>query len=395
MNVVIAALSAPAQLNGVSRHATNLARALLSTQGVAKLHFLAGEWQAPMFRSVLDDGDPRLHIHWIALKDANFSRILWYFRELPCIAAQLDADIVHLTYPAPIASKAFHCPTALSLHDLYPFDIPQNFGFWKSAFARKVMTRCIKNVDAIACVSASTKARLEEWFPAEINKATVIPNVVELKPLASPDRPFERLNGRSFVLCVAQHRRNKNVPLAIRAFARALATKTLAADSRLFIVGIPGPETTRIQAQIRETGLVGKVLLGSGLSDAELRWCYENCDVLLVPSEAEGFGLPVAEGLLAGCRIVCSDIPAFWEVGGGACRYVSWEGDLPGLYADAIRLALTLPKPARASLPQFSLQVIGRDYLRFYQDLICSRVSGFDMLRQPKGPPKAVRSRSA
>jgi glycosyltransferase involved in cell wall biosynthesis len=347
-----------------------------------------------MFRSVLDDRDPRLHVHRISLNDANLSRILWYFRELPCIASQLDADIVHLTYPAPIASKSFHCPTALSLHDLYPFDIPQNFGFWKSAFARKIMALCINNVDAIACVSASTKSRLEKWFPAKFRKATVIPNVVEQKPSAKSDCPLESLNGRSFLLCVAQHRRNKNVPLVIRIFARTLATNVLRADSRLFVVGIPGPDTTRIQAQIRQEGLVGKVLLGSGLSDAELRWCYENCDVLLVPSEAEGFGLPVAEGLLAGCRIVCSDIPAFWEVGGGACRYVSREGDLPRSYAEAIRLALTFPKPARASLPQFSPGAVGRDYLRFYRDLICSRESGFDMLRQPKRP-RAVRSRPA
>ncbi len=37
----------------------------------------------------------------------------------------------------------------------------------------------------------------------------------------------------------------------------------------------------------------------------------------MVPSSMEGFGLPIVEGLVCGSRVVCSDIPAFREIGGG------------------------------------------------------------------------------
>src|SRR5579871_1393790 len=121
MNVLISALSAPSQLNGVSRHGANLVRALLSTSEVSTIHFLGGSWQRVMFDDVLPGDDSRLHKHWINLSDANFHRLLWYLRELPKIAGQLRANLVHLTYPVPISKESYPCPTVLSLHDLYPF----------------------------------------------------------------------------------------------------------------------------------------------------------------------------------------------------------------------------------------------------------------------------------
>jgi glycosyltransferase involved in cell wall biosynthesis len=120
------------------------------------------------------------------------------------------------------------------------------------------------------------------------------------------------------------------------------------------------------------------------LSDTELQWCYQNCSVLLAPSGMEGFGLPVAEGTLAGCRIVCSDIPAFREVGGEHCRFVPWEGNLIESYTDAIAFALAESKPPSAKLPHLSAAHVGRQYLAFYQDVISSRIPGFDILRQPE-----------
>jgi glycosyltransferase involved in cell wall biosynthesis len=54
-----------------------------------------------------------------------------------------------------------------------------------------------------------------------------------------------------------------------------------------------------------------------------LRAVYACCAVLLMPSDREGFGLPVIEAFAAGRPAVISDIPALREVSGGMARWVS------------------------------------------------------------------------
>lgn len=369
MNVVIAAMSAPANMNGVSRHGINLARALLTTRGISCVHFLAGEWQKEMFRNGLATQDPRLHAHWISLPDTNMSRLLWYYRELPQIAGQLQADIVHLTFPMPIGAESFSCPVVLSLHDLYPFDIPRNLGLVRSAIARHTIRQCIRKVDVVACVSGGTQAQVRRYFKAQAAKSVVVPNVVEFRVPGATGRLPERLKGHPFVLCVAQHRANKGVPLAIKIFARLLRDGVLPVEARLMIVGIPGPETKRIEREIRESKLGSKAVLTSGLSDAELRWCYENCEVLLAPSSIEGFGLPIAEGMLSGSRIVCADIPAFREIGEKYCHFAPMNDDAVGEYVRAVQSALASPRPRCMRLPGLSPAEVGAAYAGIYEAL--------------------------
>ena len=377
MKVVIAAVSAPIHMNGVSRHAASLANALLQTSAVSKVHFVAGIWQKEMFRQTCELSDPRLHMHFVNLADANISRLVWYYRELPHVAAQLEADVVHFAYPAPVRSAAFRCATVLSLHDLYPFDIPENFGRLSRPVTQVLMRRCIKRVDAVACVSEATKARLEHWFPAEARKAITIPNVVERDRSNRIDRFAAIPDDKTFFLCVAQHRSNKNVPLAIRVFGRILRKRMIPCSSQLVVVGIEGPDTRAIHAEIKELKLEANVLLLSGLSDAELQWCYRHCRLLLAPSRIEGFGLPIGEALLAGCPVVCSQIPAFREIGGDMCHYVTWgEGLLQG-YENAIRTVFESPRPNPVSLPQFSSRAIGNKYMGLYESLACSGISEF------------------
>jgi glycosyltransferase involved in cell wall biosynthesis len=381
MNVVIAAMSAPTKMNGVSRHGVNLVHALLSTAAVTSVHFIAGEWQKEMFRGSLAGHDARLHTHWIALREANLSRLFWYYRELPCITEQLQADIVHLTFPAPTAVSAYGCPVVLSLHDLYPFEIPRNFGILRSIVARYTVDQCIRRVNAIACVSTSTQRALNDRFPALTRKSVVIPNVVEFSSAASPVG-IDTLKGRSFVLCVAQHRSNKNIPLVVEVFEQLLSDGTLSVESRLVVVGIPGPETPKIHEVIRRARLSSKVFLYTGLSEAEMRWCFESCEVLLAPSTNEGFGLPIIEGLLAGARVVCSDIPAFREVAGGACLYVPPTHNPIAAYAHAVRQILCTPRGCGASFPRFSAAAVGRQYVELYSDLVRSPMTDLDTLQR-------------
>jgi glycosyltransferase involved in cell wall biosynthesis len=370
MRVVIASASHSAHLSGVERHAINLSRALGSQEEIERVHLVAAPWQKGLFEDALSHEDTKVSLHIARLGRDAFRRNLWYYTQLPELASKFSADIVHLAFPMPLKPSAFHCPTVVSLHDLYPFAVPENFGFPKVLVNRMVLTQCLNAVQAIACVSRSTYSDLFDFDPLLAQcKANVIPNSVEPPSGSFLTGETSRWSDLPFLLCVAQHRRNKNILLALRVFRRLLVEGHIAPKARLIVVGISGPDTSRIKDFIATSGMCNRVVLASGLSDHELQSLYKGCDVLLAPSITEGFGLPVVEGLLAGCRVVCSTIPAHCEFGEGYCHFVTLgPGDEAG-FVGSIVAALSETKPAPVTLPHLTSSCIGRSYLDLYRNL--------------------------
>jgi glycosyltransferase involved in cell wall biosynthesis len=378
MKIVIAALGSSRHLSGVSRHAANMARCLLTRPEVSQIHMIAARWQCRSLLDALPLNHPRLRLHSIPLGGSALRRNLWYYFQLPLLAAQLDAGIVHLAYPVPVNRRAFRCPTVVTLHDLYPYDIPGNFGFPKVLFNRLVLQQCLRAADAIACVSESTLGRLEIRAPeVAVRKAVAIYNCVEAgppNPAPSPGHsPLRSLDRASFLLCVAQHRRNKNIPLAVETFRRLLAGNDIAPTSLLVVVGIEGPETARIHRAIAAAGLARQVVLLQGVSDAALQWLYAHAELLLAPSTVEGFGLPVVEAMLHHCPVVCSDIPAFREVGGSYCHYACLQtprAPAAEAFVHAARAALKSINFRPAATDRFAAPRIAEAYMQLYTRLL-------------------------
>lgn len=69
----------------------------------------------------------------------------------------------------------------------------------------------------------------------------------------------------------------------------------------------------------------GVVRTAGPLSPAAVAALYRSAAVVLQPSDAEGFGLPVLEALACGAPVVASDLPTVREVGGGQVDYVPRE----------------------------------------------------------------------
>ena len=375
MKIMLAAAAFSSEMSGVQRHGFNVVRCLLAQPEISAVHLVVAPWQRALVQSFHFEGDERLKVHLAPMDHSAVGRNLWYARSLPLLAEQEGVDLVHLSYPAPIQAGAYRCPVAVTLHDLYPYETPGNFGFIKSLFIRLILRRCLHRVDAIACVSQTTRQKLRQHLPSAQHKAVCIYNCVTPSRAVADRPPVPGWDQAPFLLCVAQHRRNKNIPFLLRTLVELLKNRRIDHEMKLLIVGIPGPETRRIRRAIASHGLEDRVILLDGLSEAELGWCYANCEALVAPSSTEGFGLPVAEALLAGCRIVCSEIPAFTEVGEGQCRFVALDGDDVQALASAIAETLTQPRPAPIELPQLSMNELGAQYVALYRRLIAATPS--------------------
>lgn len=373
MHILIAALHRPTKPTGVCRHAANLAQCLADNDQVTKVTLVVGSWQKDYFETSFTLS-AKIKLLTVDIKNSSISRNIWFLFGLPNLAKQIHADIVHLSFPLPFIRALFSSPVVATIHDLYAYECPENFGYPNVLFNQFFLKQCINNSDGLSCVSQRTLECLKTYF-ADIEQkkeTTVIYNYVNfshLEPIV-PNAIDSSINA-PFLLAVAQHRKNKNLDILIQAYSLLLKNNQLKDATKLIIVGSSGPETENISQQIRALSLQERVLMLSSIDDNELCWLYHNCELLVVPSSTEGFCLPLAEALYLSSKVVCSDIPIFREIGSSYCTYFELQGDRVQNLSQAIIRSLTQPRYDNISPDfRFSKEKIADQYLKFYLRII-------------------------
>ena len=366
MRVLVVGLSRFSMPSGLCRYTDVLSRSLAGIDGV-EVTVVVGAWQQNYFRDVF-----KTHLHSrvmsIDIGNDSLSRNAWYTMKLPRISRELKADIVHFAYPVPFLRK-FHCPTAVTVHDLYPFEIPTNFRFAEAnkAFLKYSVRRC----DAVVCVSQTTLKTLTHFVPDVANKRVLsqIYTPVAIPEITADQQPLHGLQPRRFLLTVGQHRDNKNLDLLQRTFLALRTTRRVPEDWKLVIVGSEGPKTAELRALTAELGLTDHVIYLSSIGESELAWLYQNAAVAAFPSSHEGFCLPLAESLSSGLRVVCSNIPTLKEIGRDSCTYFQLESEPVEALASAISNAISGPAPVPASSSYFRAEYAASQMLQVYQAL--------------------------
>lgn len=379
MHIVIVALHRPIKPTGVCRHAANLARCLAEKSEVTKISLIIGSWQQHYFETAFDLNFQKIKLVAVNLKNSSIVRNLWFVLDLPKLTNELQADMVHFSFPLPFIRRKFNAPVVTTVHDLYPYECPENFGFPKVWFNRIFLRQAIRNSNGLACVSRLTASCLQLYFPhlKSWQKVDVIYNYVDFEGIKIK-APSQVAEDSRFLLCVAQHRRNKNLDLLITAFHRLLTTQRIEPNCQLIIVGSTGPETDKIENLIQQLNLETKIKLLSGLGDSQLCWLYRHCLTFIIPSAAEGFCLPLAEALHFSDRVVCSDIPIFREIATDKCTYFSLKGDAVAQLEDAV--AKTLARSGsldRDYLQRFNKSNIARQYLNLYSWIDSQEIQTF------------------
>lgn len=371
MHVLIPVLHRPSKPTGVCRHAANLAQCLSETHQVEQITLLIGEWQQDYFTLVFNLTSPKIKLVSVSIKNSAIARNRWYLFDLPQLANSLKPDIVHISFPFPFIRSWFEAPIVSTIHDLYAYECPENFGYPKVWFNQLFLRQCLSNSDGLICVSKCTLQALESYFPKilEVKKTTVIYNVVDFTGVKSraPSRLKDKLS-HPFLIAVAQHRKNKNLDLLVQAYGNLLHSSQLPPDTQLLLVGSSGPETDRLVHLVQDLKLKDRVSFLSGLEDGELRWLYEEAILFVIPSSTEGFCLPLVEALTLACPTVCSDIPIFREVGSSQCRYFKLDEHANRNLQKAILAELSqVSDPKKSMGSHFSKQKISRQLLDFYR----------------------------
>lgn len=165
----------------------------------------------------------------------------------------------------------------------------------------KILEHFVYNkVNTVLCINEDAKENLIKWQPALSHKILVLANFVP----SSFGRISARNNfGREIrtLGMVAAFDENKQHEILLRALVNVDKNK------RLHLVGA-GAGLRQMKQLTHELNLRDRVTF-HGIVD-DVNKIYEMCDLMLLISKNESFGLVVLEAASYGLRTICSDIPA-------------------------------------------------------------------------------------
>lgn len=175
----------------------------------------------------------------------------------------------------------------------------------------------ISRASHVACISAATRAELLATGRVDPDRTSVVHLGAHPSCSPAPDANADtaidrRLGEPGFeILHVGSTIPRKRIDVLLEVFA---AYRRMAPEAKLVRVG--GPLTDEQRDHARRLGVDQAITEMPFLDRAPLAALYRRAAVVLVPSDREGFGLPVVEAMACGTPVVASDIPALREIGG-------------------------------------------------------------------------------
>lgn len=209
-----------------------------------------------------------------------------------------------------------------TVHDLAFHDRPEDLTPDALAWYRK-LHQSRRWTDAWIVPSRWTGERLAAIYDIDPRTIAVIPHGVP--SFLAGVEPLSREQRGEYILAAGTVEPRKRLELLLDALPH------IPEPPRVIVAGSPGWNSAALEARLRDTP---RVEWRRDVNDTTLRELYRRALALVVPSWAEGFGLPALEAMACGAPVISS--------GGGALAEVTGDIALipepdPAAWAAAIR----------------------------------------------------------
>ena len=166
----------------------------------------------------------------------------------------------------------------------------------------------------VTCVSQATRAQLLATGAISPHRVSVVHEGVH--PSCTPAPPTSEGRAGRELLHVGSTVSRKRIDVLVEVFA---ALRQFEPDLRLVHAG--GQLTGEQRARASQLGVLEAITDMPPLTRDQLAEVYRRALLVLLPSDREGFGLPLVEAMACGTPVVASEIPALKEIGGHAAVY--------------------------------------------------------------------------
>jgi len=238
----------------------------------------------------------------------------------------------------------------------------------------------IQDADAIICVGEKERDLLKEKYP--IQKVVYIPNGVDIEKFSSGNsaefrKKHQISKNEKILLCVSGFYSQKNQLLLVDAFEKI---KQEIPDIKLVLIGVVYDRQyyEEIQKKISDKNLEDSVILLANIEfdDSTLFDAYSACDLFVLPSKYETFGIVILEAWSAGKPIICAKVgglASFVEDNENGCFFDDNSAeDLSVKIMNVIKnkeLSKKLSQNAYKSVKNFSWQKITKKLIELYEEI--------------------------
>jgi glycosyltransferase involved in cell wall biosynthesis len=202
------------------------------------------------------------------------------------------------------------------IHDLIPITHAQYCTPRAVIRHRGRVVRALKTATGIVVNSRSTAEELKVFARSEglpLPSVTVAPLAVGHLGKAAQATPADH----PYFVCLGTIEERKNHRLLLQVWLRLIVQSGVDAP-RLVIIGQWGARSEAVREMLRRHPALRRyVTVITRCNDDEVRSWIAGAQALLMPTLAEGFGLPMVEALTMGTPVIASDLPCFRENGQG------------------------------------------------------------------------------
>jgi len=260
--------------------------------------------------------------------------LLSYSKGMEKLAKKYNVDVTHAHFAYPegyvglLIKNRTGKPLVVTLHGGDILVEPSvNYGIRLNPDIDRVVRRVLRDADRVISASTATyKTALE--LGCSPSKLTLIPNAVDVKRFHPSVNGFyvrEKLGlgNRPVVFTLRGHEPQKGIEYLIKAVPLVLKE----VPKTVFIIGGDGSLRSYHESLAKELGVSENTLFTGYIPQEELPHFYAACDVFVIPSVVEAFGLVTIEAMACGKPVIGTNV-----------------GGIPDIIKDGVNGFLVEPK---------------------------------------------------